>query len=64
VAVCQGCPRALQCLVKGLRRQIRVDRQDQPQLCWEHPQLLVRERVRYGQRTAVERAIKRLKVDL
>jgi hypothetical protein len=27
VAVCQGCPRALQCLVKGLRRQIRVDRQ-------------------------------------
>ena len=62
--VCAGCPRALDCLVKGMRREIRVDRQDQPQICWEHPQLGARERARYGQRTAVERAIKRLKVDL
>jgi hypothetical protein len=63
-SVCKGCPRAVDCLVHGLRRQLRVSRQDQPQICWEHPQLLARERARYGQRTAVERAIKRLKVDL
>ena len=62
--VCASCPLAKGCLKRGERRQIRVDRQDQRQIDWDHPQLLVRERARYQQRTGVERAIKRLKVDL
>ena len=62
--VCAGCPCAQGCLNRGLRRNIRVERNDQPQLDWDHPQLLVRDRMRYHKRTGVERAIKRLKVDL
>ena len=62
--VCASCPLAESCLEKGERRYIRVDRQDQPQINWEHPQHFGRQRVRYGKRTGVERAIKRLKVDL
>ena len=62
--VCQGCPHAGTCLSKGKRRNIRVHRNDLPQLDWDHPQLSARERKRYQQRTGVERAIKRLKVDL
>jgi hypothetical protein len=63
-AVCAGCPCAAGCVMRGQRRYIRVDRHDQPQLDWDHPQLLCRDRVRYQRRTGVERAIKRLKVDL
>ena len=62
--MCAGCPCAQGCLNRGLRRNIRVERNDQPQLDWDHPQLLVRDRMRYHKRTGVERAIKRLKVDL
>lgn len=62
--VCASCPFASNCLKRGNRRYIRVARQDQPQLDWEHPQPLFRERTRYQMRTGVERAIKRLKVDL
>ena len=62
--VCAGCPCAQGCLNRGLRRYIRVHRKEQPQLDWDHPQLLVRDRMRYHKRTGVERAIKRLKVDL
>lgn len=62
--VCAGCPFAQGCLNKGRRRHIRVDRKDQPQIDWDHPQIFVRDRVRYQRRTGVERAIKRLKVDL
>lgn len=60
--VCAGCPCA--CVTRGQRRHICVDRHDQPQLDWDHPQLLARDRARYQRRTCVERAIKRLKVDL
>jgi hypothetical protein len=63
-AVCAGCPCAAGCVMKGQRRYIRVHRHDQPQLDWDHPQLLCRDRARYQRRTGVERAIKRLKVDL
>ena len=62
--VCAGCPSAQGCRKRGQRRNIRVAREDQPQLDWDHPQLLLRDRTRYQRRTGVERAIKRLKVDL
>ena len=62
--VCDGCPHRQGCLNRGARRHIRVHRKDLPQLNWEHPQLLARDHARYQKRTGVERAIKRLKVDL
>lgn len=62
--VCASCPRAADCLKSGGRRHIRVDRGDQPQIDWDHPQHFAKERARYAKRTGVERAIKRLKVDL
>lgn len=62
--VCDGCPFADECLGNGSRRHIRVDRDDFPQIDWEHPQHLRRNKERYKQRTGVERAIKRIKVDL
>ena len=62
--VCQSCPHAGRCLKGGRRRHIRVARQDQPQIDWEHPQHAKREKARYDRRPGVERAIKRLKVDL
>ncbi len=62
--VCADCPLAQRCVNKGQRRHIRVDRKDQPQIDWHHPQHFARDRARYQMRTGVERAIKRLKVDL
>jgi len=62
--VCANCPFSDTCLKRGQRRTIRVARQDQPQIHWDHPQHFARERARYHKRTGVERAIKRLKVDL
>lgn len=62
--VCNGCPNANDCLGKGSRRHIRVSRAEQPQINWEHPQHFARNQARYRKRTGVERAIKRLKVDL
>jgi hypothetical protein len=62
--VCASCPNSTTCLKRGKRRHIRVDRDDQPQIDWEHPQHFARDRARYQKRTGVERAIKRLKVDL
>ena len=62
--VCARCPLAAGCLDKGNRRHIRVPRLEQPHIDWEHPQHFARERARYSQRTAIERAIKRLKIDL
>jgi hypothetical protein len=62
--VCASCSLAGQCLDKGERRHIRVEREDQPQINWEHPQHFAREQEQYGKRTGIERAIKRLKVDL
>lgn len=62
--VCASCPLAGSCLKKGERRHIRVDRKDQPQINWDHPQHFARDRFRYQKRTGVERAIKRLKKDL
>lgn len=62
--VCISCPFAGTCLKKGDRRNIRVDRKEMPQIDWDHPQLFARDRARYRKRTGVERAIKRLKVDL
>ena len=63
-SACASCPLAATCLESGTRRHIRVRRQDFPQIDWDHPQHLARNRARYGQRTGVERAIKRIKVDL
>jgi hypothetical protein len=62
--VCASCPLADSCLGSGQRRHIRVHRRDLPQIDWDHPQHSTRDRVRYKKRTGVERAIKRLKVDL
>ncbi len=62
--VCANCPHSGDCLKRGQSRHIRVDRADQPQIDWEHPQHLAKERARYARRTGVERAIKRLKNDL
>jgi len=61
--VCASCPLAQAC-TSGERRFIRVLRADLPQIDWDHPQHLTRNRTRYGKRTGIERAIKRLKVDL
>lgn len=61
--VCATCPWAQACTTRD-RRYIRVDRADLPQIDWDHPQHFTRNRARYGQRTGIERAIKRLKVDL
>jgi hypothetical protein len=62
--VCASCPLAETCLSGGQRRHIRVNRKDLPQIDWDHPQHSTRNRNRYKKRTGVERAIKRLKVDL
>jgi hypothetical protein len=62
-AVCASCPLAQTC-TRGERRFIRVLRADLPQIDWDHPQHLTRNRTCYGKRTGIERAIKRLKVDL
>jgi hypothetical protein len=62
--VCKDCPMAGNCVKQGERRHIRVARKDFPQIDWDHPQHFARERARYQKRTGVERAIKRLKVDL
>jgi len=62
--VCASCPLSGSCLGNGQRRNIRVHRRDLPQIDWDHPQHSVRNRARYAKRTGVERAIKRLKVDL
>ena len=62
--VCASCPVAASCLKQGQRRHVRVERTDQPHINWDHPQHFARDRARYGKRTGVERAIKRLKVDL
>jgi len=62
--VCAGCPISENCLTKGQRRHIRVNRADQLQIDWDHPQHFAKERLRYAERTGVERSIKRLKVDL
>ncbi len=62
--VCKGCPIAGNCVKQGQRRHIRVARNDFPQIDWDHPQHFARDRGRYKMRTGVERAIKRLKVDL
>lgn len=63
-SVCVGCPLATSCLTKGTRRHIRVDRSQFPPIDWDQPQHLAREKARYQRRTGVERAIKRIKVDL
>lgn len=63
-SVCARCPFVDICLKKGTRRHIRVERNDFPQIDWKHPQHLARNGIRYQRRTGVERAIKRLKVDL
>jgi len=62
-SVCASCPLSIAC-TKAARRNIRVDRSDLPQINWDHPQHFARNRARYSKRTAVERAIKRLKIDL
>ena len=61
--VCSSCPLAHPCTT-GERRCIRVNRGDLPQINWDHPQHFARNRALYQRRTGVERAIKRLKVDL
>lgn len=63
-SACATCPLAASCLVKGARRHIRVERRDFPQIDWDHPQHLARNNTRYHKRSGVERAIKRLKIDL
>lgn len=62
--VCSCCPSRHTCLTKGARRHIRVDRDLTPQIDWDHPQHSLSERKLYAKRPGVERAIKRIKVDL
>lgn len=64
VCVCASCPYRNGCLEKGQRRHIRVPKADLVQIDWNAPQHLSRNKKRYRLRTGVERAIKRLKVDL
>jgi hypothetical protein len=62
--LCASCPNRHSCLLKGARRHIRVDRDLTPQIDWHHPQHSLSERKLYAKRPGVERAIKRIKVDL
>jgi len=64
LSVCSSCPMKQGCLAKGSRRNIRVERQLTPQINWDHPQHFRTEKALYAKRTGVERAIKRIKVDL
>jgi len=61
---CESCRRAPSCGQGGARRYIRVDRNAFKQINWDNPQHLQSNRELYQHRTGVERAIKRLKVDL
>jgi hypothetical protein len=61
--VCATCSLAHPCTQRP-RRHIRVHRADLPQIFWDHPQHFARNQACYAKRTSVERAIKRLKVDL
>lgn len=63
-SLCRGCPLAQSCLSGAERRHIRVGRHQFPNIDWDHPQHLAANRALYKKRTGVERAIKRLKVDL
>ena len=63
-SVCSSCPMTQGCLTKGTRRYIRVERHLTPQVNWDHPQHFRTEKALYAKRTGVERAIKRIKVDL
>lgn len=63
--VCSGCPLAAACLAAGgRRRHLRLRREDFEQIDWDRPQHQGRHRATYALRTGVERAIKRLKIDL
>ena len=61
-AVCASCPN--RCGLGAGRRHIRVPRRSLPQIDWQHPQLAASHKARYARRSGVERAIKRLKIDL
>jgi hypothetical protein len=61
--VCATCSQSHPCTARP-RRHIRVHRADLPQIAWDHPQHFARNQACYAKRTSVERAIKRLKVDL
>jgi hypothetical protein len=63
-SVCIECDFRDDCLAKGTRRHIRTERGDFPQIDWDRPQHLATIKRLYDKRTGVERAIKRLKVDL
>ena len=63
-SVCVNCPKRSICLKDGQRRHIRVPREELPNISWENPQHFARNKAIYAQRTGVERAIKRMKVDL
>ena len=60
--VCSSCPS--RCGSGVGRRHIRVPRHLLKQLDWLHPQLFASHKARYARRSGVERAIKRIKVDL
>lgn len=62
-SVCLGCPFAKTC-TDSKRRFIRVHRADLPQIDWDNPQHFAANRALYAKRTGIERAIKRLKIDL
>jgi hypothetical protein len=63
--VCTGCPLRSRCgRSNGKRRTLRTRRKDFPQIDWDHPQHLDRNRRLIQRRTSVERMIKRIKVDL
>ncbi len=63
--ICGSCPMRSQCgKGQGRRRTLRTRRAEFPQIDWDHPQHLVRNRRFIQRRTSVERMIKRIKVDL
>jgi hypothetical protein len=62
-SVCIGCPFAQTC-TDSKRRSIRVHRAALPQIDWDHPQHFAANRALYAKRTGIERAIKRIKIDL
>jgi len=64
VPVCEQCCCRTGCLSQGTRRHIRVPRELFPQINWDHPQHFETEKQTYSRRTGIERAIKRVKVDL
>ncbi len=63
VIACSRCILKNDCCPKGQGRSLRTKASDFPQIDWKNPQHSIRWKKQYNKRTAIERAIKTIKVD-